>query len=133
MACLRDRAQRWLGAELERREEWQKAVDAYEAWDQGCIGGSAMAASWIFRPLEIARCRFRLGQVDRALETLEAALPREDVRIGGDRRGEVLALYMELMVQAGRVDEAERRARTAAGWRDRYQEAFEKAKLKSGR
>jgi HEAT repeat protein len=133
MACLRDLAQRWLGAELERRGEWQKAVEVYEAWEQGCIGGSAMAASCIFQPLGIARCRFQLGQTDRALETLEAVLPRDDVMIGGDRSGEAITLWMELMIQAGRIKEAERRARTATGWRDWYRKAFDDAKARSGR
>ena len=93
-----------LGALLERRSEWKRALSCYESWKPRSWCGNCQASLEQSREMAIARCRFQLGEVDVALASLLDLATRVNSLAGPNH--EAAILYLELATRAGRIAEA---------------------------
>ena len=96
---------RALAELLEKKGDWKRALEHYlvEAEPSFCWNCDVGVAT--SRALDVARCRFFMGQVDRSLAELEALMIRSEEQ-GGPVGGE---LYCEFSVRTNRLDRARRR------------------------
>jgi len=93
-----------LGALLERRGEWKRAIGCYEAWKPRSWCGNCAASIHDDRMIAIARCRFHAGEVNEALASLEK-LATVESRLNG-WNPEAVSIYLEIAARSGRLKEA---------------------------
>ncbi|HET6201695.1 MAG TPA: hypothetical protein VFI25_02705 [Planctomycetota bacterium] len=104
---------RWAAGYYAAREDWERALKAWERWRPVTWCGNEGEAMRQERAGNIATCQTRLGRHDAALATLEAVLLKNSGLAGSADREALL--YLEIAAQAGRLADAREKLRSSSG------------------
>lgn len=105
----RNRAHQWLGAYYTRKENWQEALEWWQAWKPSSWCGTCADSMRTRRAHGIVECLLKLGRKDEALEVLEASVLGPHLSAGK----RLAVMLVDMYGERGQLDDLAKKLRKA--------------------